>query len=121
MNQCTAFTLLSPPRHLADLLKDAEPGHVLCELGEGHGDDHAALLWDLDEDSGGVWARWNERRSRLAPFAWCPEADVEGGACELFAEHSSGHSWEVVDPTRAALWEQAERMRSHLFPEEGLS
>ncbi|MFF1461538.1 hypothetical protein [Streptomyces sp. NPDC058330] len=118
MDQCTAFTLLSPPRHLVELLDDPEPAYVLCELGEGHQGDHATLLWDLDGDSGGVWARWDERRTRLAPFAWCPEVDGEGGACELFAEHSSGHSWDVIDPTRAALWELVKRDSPHLFPEQ---
>ncbi|MCW8219834.1 hypothetical protein ACIPJG_07920 [Streptomyces halstedii] len=117
MNQCTAFVLLSPPPHLVALLEDPEPGYVLCELGEGHDADHATLLWDLDGDSGGVWARWGEQRARLVPFAWCGDVDAEGNACELFAEHSAGHSWDVIDPTSAVLWELAERGHPHLFPE----
>ncbi|MER5630393.1 hypothetical protein [Streptomyces nitrosporeus] len=119
MDQCTAMTLISPPAHLADLLANAEPAHVLCELGEGHEGDHAQMLWDDDANDLAAWARWNERRVRLVPRPWCPEnaSSGEEEVCGLFAGHPSGHSWEVTDPTREALCHALAMKHPDLFPE----
>ncbi|MEW2068903.1 hypothetical protein [Streptomyces sp. NPDC007346] len=117
MNQCTAVALLPPPDHVVRLAAPGNPpqaGYVLCELGDDHGDDHAALLWEDDANREAVWVRWNGTEAgteagagagaRLAGLAWCPGIDARSGdACGLFAGHPSVHDWDVVDPTLEAV------------------
>lgn len=72
MNPCTAVALLPPPEHVVRLAAPGsrpEAGYVLCELGDGHDGQHAALLWDDDTTGEGVWVRWNAGRATLAGLA----------------------------------------------------
>ncbi|MFI9189712.1 hypothetical protein ACIG0A_10455 [Streptomyces californicus] len=121
MNQCTAVALLPPPAYavaLADPGRSPEAGHVLCELGEGHAEDHAAMLWDQDGWPGSaVWVRWDAGDARLAPLPWCSVLDHRDAdaACGLFVGHPAAHDWEVVDPTGAAITEELARLHPHLF------
>ncbi|MFJ4572782.1 hypothetical protein ACIP4W_15395 [Streptomyces sp. NPDC088846] len=104
MNQCTAIAKLHPPEDVANQIPpghSAHSGHILCELGEGHDDDHAQMLWD-DADNA-VWVRWNNRKATLTQVPWCPVLDSRGDACGMFADHPAGHSWDVTDPTWEAL------------------
>lgn len=122
MNQCTAVAMLPPPDHVVALSVPGhrpDTGHVLCELGEDHeGADHAAMLWDEGGRYGsGVWVRWGAGRARLTPLPWCPALDSRDEACELFARHPSGHSWEVTDPTDEAITRVLAARHPHLFPE----
>ncbi|MEW1611430.1 MULTISPECIES: hypothetical protein [unclassified Streptomyces] len=121
MNQCTAVVLLPPPDHVVALSVPGdrpEPAHVLCELGEEHEGDHAAMLWDEGGRPGSaVWARWNTERTQLVPFPWCSALDTRDAACELFAGHPPAHSWEVTDPTDAAITRALAEQHPHLFPE----
>ncbi|RPK65315.1 hypothetical protein EES43_08420 [Streptomyces sp. ADI96-02] len=107
MNTCTAVALLPPPRHVIALSVPGhrpEAGHVLCELGENHDADHAAMLWDEGGRPGSaVWARWSEERAELASLPWCPARDAREEACGLFAGHPPGHSWEITDPIDEAI------------------
>lgn len=121
VNQCTAVALLPPPAYavaLADPGQSPEAGHVLCELGEGHAEDHAAMLWDQDGWPGSaVWVRWDAEDAWLAPLPWCSVLDPRDAdaACGLFAGHPAAHDWEVVDPTGAAITEELARLHPHLF------
>ncbi|MGW5070212.1 hypothetical protein ACWEQJ_29645 [Streptomyces cyaneofuscatus] len=121
MNQCTAVALLEPPPHVVALfasVRRMEPGYVLCELGEGHEDDHAAMLWDEGGRPGrAVWARWAGRSMRLASLDWCGASEPTYGACGLFAGHPLAHGWEVTDPTQEAIAREAARERPSLFTE----
>ncbi|MYR97519.1 MULTISPECIES: hypothetical protein [unclassified Streptomyces] len=121
MDQCTAIALLEPPPHVVALfapVRRLEPGHVLCELGEGHDDDHAAMLWDEGGLPGSaVWARWAGRSVRLASLDWCGGTTPAYGACGLFAGHPSAHGWDVTDPTGQAIAEVLAKKYPHLYPE----
>lgn len=122
VNQCTAVVLLPPPGPVIALSAPGqrpEAGYVLCELGEGHGDRHAAMLWDEGGRPGGaVWARWNTTgRAALAPLPWCAALDSRNEACGLFAGHPPGHSWEVTDPTDDAITRLLAEQHPRLFPE----
>ncbi|KAB2588426.1 hypothetical protein [Streptomyces arboris] len=122
MNQCTAVALLPPPDHLLALAAPGhspEAGYVLCELGEEHDDQHAAMLWDEGGRPGSaVWVRWKgSGLARLTPLPWCPALDPRNEACELFAGHPSAHSWGITDPTDEAITQALVRQRPHLFPE----
>ncbi|NEB36560.1 hypothetical protein [Streptomyces sp. SID14515] len=125
MNQCTAVALLPPPDHILALSVPGhrpEVGHVLCELGEDHGAEHAAMLWDEGGRPGrAIWARWNAERARLTPLPWCAALDTrnEDDACGLFGGHPAGHSWEVIDPTDEAITRILAERHPHLFPEHG--
>ncbi|UZI31361.1 hypothetical protein [Streptomyces sp. VB1] len=121
MNQCTAVALLPPPEHVVALSVPGhrpEAGHVLCELGEDHDHDHAAMLWDEGGRPGSaVWVRWNAEHTRLAPLLWCPALrpqDVDE-ACGLFVGHPAGHGWEVSDPTDEAIAGDLAKRHPHLF------
>ncbi|MFJ9621025.1 hypothetical protein [Streptomyces sp. NPDC101181] len=120
---CTSVVLLPPPDFLVLLSPPGEPpeaAHVLCELGGGHDGDHAAMLWDEGGRPGSaVWARWSGDRARLVSHPWCPVRDARQEACELFADHRSGHSWEVTDPTYEAIARALAAQHAHLFPEHG--
>ncbi|MFS0696435.1 hypothetical protein [Streptomyces nitrosporeus] len=107
MARCTATTLIAPPGPLAPLLEDARPASVRCELGAGHHGDHAQMLWDDDANEAAVWARWDERRSRLLPLRWCPVPDGAGEACGLFANHPPGHEWEIDESPQPPAGEPA--------------
>ncbi|WP_103533619.1 hypothetical protein [Streptomyces sp. SM11] len=120
MNQCTAVVLLPPPAHVVTLSPPGhrpEAGHVLCELGEDHDADHAAMLWDEGGRPGSaVWARWGTgRRIRLSPLPWCTAPDTRSEACGLFAGHQSGHGWEVTDPTDEAIARDLAKRHPHLW------
>ncbi|MGA5000583.1 hypothetical protein ACPCB7_21425 [Streptomyces arboris] len=122
MNQCTAVALLPPPDHLLALAAPGhrpEAGYVLCELGEEHDDQHAAMLWDEGGRPGSaVWVRWKgSGLARLTPLPWCPARDPRNEACELFAGHPSAHSWGITDPTDEAITQALVRQHPHLFPE----
>ncbi|MYR95555.1 MULTISPECIES: hypothetical protein [unclassified Streptomyces] len=122
MNQCTAVALLPPPDHLIALSPAGhrpEAGHVLCELGEEHDDQHAAMLWDEGGRPGSaVWVRWKgSGLAKLVPLPWCPALDPSNEACELFAAHPSAHSWDIKDPTDEAITRILIRQHPHLFPE----
>ncbi|AEN09708.1 MULTISPECIES: hypothetical protein [unclassified Streptomyces] len=121
MNQCTGLLFLPPPAYVTRLAtpdRPMEAGHVLCELGEGHDDDHAGVLWDDDANDGAVWARWDGYRRCLVGLPWCTATDVEGDACGLFAGHPSGHSWEVVDPTQEAILAHLVQEHPHLHRDQ---
>ncbi|MFJ9318589.1 hypothetical protein [Streptomyces globisporus] len=121
MNQCTAVALLPPPEHVLALAAPPhrpEAGHVLCELGEDHDETHAAMLWDEGGRPGSaVWVQWDAEHARLLPLPWCPARDPRNAdnACGLFAEHPSGHGWEVTDPTDEAITQDLARRHPHLF------
>lgn len=122
MNQCTAVALLPPPDHLVALAPAGhrpEAGHVLCELGEEHDDQHAAMLWDEGGRPGSaVWVRWKgSGLAKLMPLAWCPVRDPRNQACELFAAHPSAHSWDIADPTDEAITLVLARQHPRLFTE----
>ncbi|MEW2069971.1 hypothetical protein [Streptomyces sp. NPDC007346] len=122
MNQCTALALLPPPDHLLALSPPGhrpEAGHVLCELGEDHDDQHAAMLWDEGGRPGSaVWVRWKgSGRARLTSCPWCPALDTRDEACELFADHPRAHSWDITDPTDEAITRHLAGHHPHLFPE----
>ncbi|MGW5067783.1 hypothetical protein ACWEQJ_16965 [Streptomyces cyaneofuscatus] len=122
MNQCTAVALLPPPDHLVALSPAGhrpEAGHVLCELGEEHDDQHAAMLWDEGGRPGSaVWVRWTgSGLAKLTPLPWCPAHDTRNEACELFAAHPSRHSWDITDPTHEAITQLLAKQHPHLFPE----
>ncbi|MET9975852.1 hypothetical protein ACFYOI_00255 [Streptomyces microflavus] len=122
MNQCTAVALLPPPDHVvAPSVPGHRPeaGHVLCELGERHDDDHAAMLWDEGGRPGSaVRVRWKGSGSaRLTPLPRCPALDTRDEACGLFAAHPSAHSWDVTDPTVEAITREPARRHPHLYPE----
>lgn len=127
MNQCTALALLPPPAHLVALTPPGhhpETGHVLCELGGGHDDHHAALLWDeRAHPETAVWVRWKDPGpTRLSPLPWCPARhprDRANEACELFAAHPSPHSWDITDPTHTAITRHLTHQHPHLLPEFG--
>ncbi|WP_435856011.1 hypothetical protein [Streptomyces physcomitrii] len=126
VRQCTAVALLPAPEHLARFAVPGFPlqdGHVLCELGEGHADDHAQMLWDDDLNSEGIWVRWGGSGSTatLTGLPWCPATDDRGDACWLFAGHPSGHAWQVVDPTMEALGAEMARLYPHLYRHRGES
>ncbi|WP_411083101.1 hypothetical protein [Streptomyces sp. cmx-18-6] len=122
MKQCTASALLPPPEHVVRLAAPGSPpeaGHVLCELGEGHEGDHAAMLWDDDANDEAVWARWNANGTNLAGLLWCVAPDARGeSSCGLFARHPSGHGWEIVDAAadEAAVEAALAGEYPHLFP-----
>ncbi|WP_432149804.1 hypothetical protein [Streptomyces sp. bgisy029] len=121
MNQCTAVALLPPPDHLVALSPAGhrpEAGHVLCELGEAHDDQHATMLWDEGGRPGSaVWVRWKgSGLATLSPLPWCPARDPRNAACELFAAHPSAHSWSITDPTHEAIKRVLVRQHPHLFP-----
>ncbi|QKW42896.1 hypothetical protein [Streptomyces microflavus] len=121
MNQCTAVALLPPPDHLVALSLPGhrpEAGHVLCELGGGHDDRHAAMLWDEGGRPGSaVWVRWKgSGTATLTPLPWCPALDLRNEACELFATHPSSHSWHITDPTDDAITEHLTHQHPGLFP-----
>ncbi|MFI1223208.1 MULTISPECIES: hypothetical protein [unclassified Streptomyces] len=121
MNQCTEVALLRPPDFLLALSVPGdrpEPGYVLCELGEEHDEDHAAMLWDEGGRPGSaVWARWSAERARLVSLPWCAALDERREACEFFAEHGSEHSWHVTDPTDEAIMGALAAEHPRLFPE----
>ncbi|WP_411083217.1 hypothetical protein [Streptomyces sp. cmx-18-6] len=122
MNQCTAVALLPPPDHVIALSIPGhrpEPGYVLCELGEDHeGGDHAAMLWDVrDRPESAVWVRWDAGRARLTRLLWCPTLDSRREACGLFAQHPSGHSWEVTDPVHEAITLALVEQHPHPYPQ----
>ncbi|MEV4878522.1 hypothetical protein [Streptomyces cyaneofuscatus] len=122
MNQCTSVALLPPPDHLLALAAPGhrpEAGYVLCELGEEHDDQHAAMLWDEGGRPGSaVWVRWKgSGRGRLTPLPWCPALDTRNEACGLFAAHPSAHSWGITDPTDEAITLVLARQHPHLFPQ----
>ncbi|MFE7335923.1 hypothetical protein [Streptomyces griseus] len=122
-NQCTAVALLPPPKHVLALSAHdghhrPEAGHVLCELGEAHDAAHAAMLWDEGGRPGSaVWIRWGAEPARLLPLPWCPARDPRNAddACGLFNGHPSHHSWEIIDPTDAAITRELARQHPHLF------
>ncbi|CAM5383202.1 hypothetical protein ACTFBT_27075 [Streptomyces microflavus] len=123
MNQCTTFALLPPPDHLIALSPAGhrpEAGHVLCELGEDHDDQHAAMLWDEGGRPGSaVWVRWKgSGRAGLTSLSWCPAHGTRNEACELFAAHSSAHSWDITDPTVEAITLVLARQHPYLFPRD---
>ncbi|MFE7536845.1 hypothetical protein ACFU67_21510 [Streptomyces rhizosphaericola] len=123
MDKCTAVMVTSTPAPVLALLchiRELQDGHVLCELGENHEDDHAVMLDDTDGTFGGaLWARWNETSGRITLLPWCPAGLPEDRACGLFVDHGSGHGWEVIDPTTEAIRrELAKRYPAH-FPEYG--
>ncbi|MDQ0984325.1 hypothetical protein [Streptomyces sp. V2I9] len=121
MNQCTAVASLPPPKYavaLADPGQSPETGHVLCELGEGHEEAHAAMLWDKGGRPGSaVWARWGAGPARLTPLPWCAVLDPRDAdaACGLFAGHPAPHDWEIADPTDEAITRELARQHPHLF------
>ncbi|CAM5298051.1 hypothetical protein SCALM49S_07767 [Streptomyces californicus] len=122
VNKCTAVALLPPPAYavaLADPGQSPEAGHVLCELGEGHAEDHAAMLWDQDGWPGSaVWVRWDAGDARLAPLPWCSVLDPVTAARPAVCSPPgipAAHDWEVVDPTGAAITEELARLHPHLF------
>lgn len=121
MNQCTGVLLLPPPDHVVALSVPGhrpEAGHVLCELGEDHDDDHAALLWDEGGRPGSaIWVRWSAERTHVDSLPWCPARDARKEACELFAGHRSEHSWRVTDPIDEAITRALAARHPHLFPE----
>ncbi|MFG3406845.1 hypothetical protein [Streptomyces sp. NPDC048142] len=126
MLQCTAVALLKPPDFLFAVSAVSVPGscpeagHVLCELGEDHVDDHATMLWDEGGRPGSaVWVRWNTECSarRLVSYSWCSARDARREACELFAGHRSAHSWSVTDPTDEAITQTLAALHPQLFPE----
>ncbi|XQE82122.1 hypothetical protein ACN24L_28535 [Streptomyces microflavus] len=120
MNQCTAVALLPPPDHLVALAAPGhrpEAGYVLCELGEEHDDQHAAMLWDEGGRPGSaVWVRWKgSGLGRLTSLPWCPALDPRNEACELFTAHPSPHSWGVTDSTHTAITHHLTQQHPHLF------
>ncbi|MDT0489133.1 hypothetical protein RM717_01265 [Streptomyces griseus] len=121
MNKCTSVVFLSPTDHVVSLFAPVhrlEARHVLCELGEDHGDDHADMVWDEGGRPGSaVWARWNGRDVKLASLPWCPALTAEEDACGLFADHPSAHTWDVTDPTLEALRQELAKERPHRSPE----
>ncbi|WP_103531138.1 hypothetical protein [Streptomyces sp. SM11] len=124
MNECTAVALLPPPEILIRLAAPGslpEAGHVLCELADGHENDHAMVLWEDDANRVAVWARWSEGRATLAELPWCGTLDARGeDACGLFAGHPSAHAWDIVDPTLAAVDAELAREHPHLAPRDGV-
>ncbi|MEE1803903.1 hypothetical protein PUR57_35425 [Streptomyces sp. JV176] len=118
MDQCTAVTVFSAPRHLAIIPEFAEPSYVLCELGEHGNGDHARCLSDDGVKGGAVWFRWTDDGwTKIVALPWCTGVDSRGDACTLFADHSPEHSWDVTDPTREAMMRQYAKEHPHLFPE----
>ncbi len=121
MNQCTAVAFLPPPEHVLALSAPGhrpEAGHILCELGEGHDGDHSAMLWDEGGRPGSaVWVRWDTGRARLLSLPWCPARDSRNAddACVLFAGHSSGHGFDITDPTDEGITRDLARRHPHLF------
>ncbi|MFD5031300.1 hypothetical protein ACFVWX_31885 [Streptomyces sp. NPDC058220] len=91
-------------------LMEAVATHAVCELGEGHGGEHADHVWDEDERGGAMWFLWTDSAHRFAVLRWCETLAADPDeACTVFAEHPSAHSWAVVDPVREALWADVER------------
>ncbi len=111
MRQCTAIDLLPPPETLLGiaLRTDTAPGGRVafpsdlmpCKLGEGHEEGHAALLRETKAARKYVWARWGDPGAVVfVLLPWCGAENGAGERCSLFAEHPSGHDWDVTDPTR---------------------
>ncbi|MGA6168776.1 hypothetical protein ACPEIF_00765 [Streptomyces sp. NPDC012600] len=123
MNKCTAVARFDPPDRVVALFASVhrlEARHLLCELGEDHGDDHAAMLWDEGGRPGSaVWARWAGKNLRLASLGWCSALTPDEEACGLFGGHPSAHAWDVTDPTLEALRQELAKGLSDLFPEYG--
>ncbi|MEU3974405.1 hypothetical protein [Streptomyces bacillaris] len=121
MIKCTAVMVTSTPAPVLAMLshvRELRDGHVLCELGEDHEDDHAVMLDDVDDGFGGaVWARWNETGVRTVLLPWCPAGPPEDRACGLFMDHGSGHGWEVIDPTTEAIRRELAKQYPDHFPE----
>ncbi|MDT0488912.1 hypothetical protein ACPEIF_12725 [Streptomyces sp. NPDC012600] len=121
MNQCTSVMAMTAPDRIVALyaaVGQMKFGHVLCELGEDHNNDHAAMLWDEGGRPGGaVWTQWDDRGVRIAALAWCPALTPKEEACGLFADHPSAHAWDVIDPTKEALSRELAKHYRHLFPE----
>ncbi|MFB6909159.1 hypothetical protein ACFCWB_33270 [Streptomyces bacillaris] len=142
--QCTAVTQLPPGETLVALLgmRDgpddaddylADKGIVLCELGD-HTDDieHAARLWSAESEPPlDLWFRWTMGSGahriyhRFATVPACPAIlrtmeDDSRQWCGFFAEHHPlPHSFDVVDPLRDAIAEQARRDARRLVSEDG--
>ncbi|MEU8989954.1 hypothetical protein AB0C98_26585 [Streptomyces sp. NPDC048558] len=93
------ITADDPPAHPARFAS----GYAVCELGDGHGGEHADHLWDCANPDEAVWFLWSETDHQFVTFSWCPDERANGDACGLYAEHPPEHSWDVVDPTQEAL------------------
>ncbi|MFE2292841.1 hypothetical protein [Streptomyces sp. NPDC059452] len=110
MNKCTAVARFDPPDRVVAFFASVhrlESRHLLCELGEDHSDDHAAMLWDEGGRPGSaVWARWAGKNMRLASLDWCTALTSNEEACGLFGGHPSAHTWDVTDPSLEA-WRRA--------------
>lgn len=77
------------------------------------------MLWDEGGRPGSaVRVRWKgSGLAGLTSLPWCPAHGIRNEACELFASHSSAHSWDITDPTGEAITLVLARQHPHLFPE----
>ncbi|MEV7422900.1 hypothetical protein [Streptomyces sp. NPDC091212] len=97
MTRCAEFQWL--PRPLLDEVRAAVPSApadddgilrtLECPLPAAHGEEHCALVCELEGDAGGaVWALWTGSRPPAA-LATLPDCPV--GRCVLWAGHEHGH------------------------------
>jgi hypothetical protein len=77
-----------------------------CVLEEHHEGPHYGFVLDLEGiGTGAVWTRWRTEEEPGAVFvlADCDLGSPDGmDACEEFAGHPGGHTWQLADPWRDA-------------------
>ncbi|OKK18742.1 hypothetical protein OG892_10700 [Streptomyces sp. NBC_00341] len=78
------------------------PHSLVCELAQGHSDEHAGHLEDMGRGTFDVWVRWNGDEFTYVCAAPCEMVDPtlsphRQQACMLFVDHAPGHSWEFED------------------------
>ncbi|MEU8763074.1 hypothetical protein [Streptomyces sp. NPDC048659] len=90
----------APPNLSHPLRRDR---YAVCELGENHDEPHAHLVYPPASTGPGMWVLWSDELTGcvFVELRGCVGDHASGAACELFAGHSPGHSFDVHGSTGA--------------------